>query len=94
MGAIDRNSRIVHHAVMNILEPVWMKIFTADTYSCIKLRGIHGAAKKMRSDLSDFDNTRYCLKIDIKKYYPSIDHDILKEIIRWSQSLTGFFFII
>ena len=74
--------RIVHHAVMNILEPVWMKIFTADTYSCIKLRGIHGAAKKMRSDLSDFDNTRYCLKIDIKKYYPSIDHDILKEIIR------------
>lgn len=74
--------RIVHHAIMNILEPVWMNIFTRDTYSCIKLRGIHGAARKIRSDLQDYQGTTYCLKIDIKKYYPSIDHDVLKAILR------------
>lgn len=33
--------RITHHAIMNVMESVWIKIFTRDTYSCIKERGIH-----------------------------------------------------
>lgn len=74
--------RIVHHAVMNILEPIWVSIFTSDTFSCIKGRGIHGCWKKVKDALRDVDNTTYCLKIDIKKYYPSINHDILKCLIR------------
>jgi len=74
--------RIVHHAVMNILEPLWVSVFTADSFSCIKKRGIHGAMKKVKQALMDVDNTLYCLKIDISKFYPSIDHDILKQIIR------------
>lgn len=75
--------RIVHHAIMNILEPIWMSVFTCDTYSCIKGRGIHAAAKKISRDLHyNQDNTKYCLKLDIRKYYPSIDHDALKHIIR------------
>ena len=43
--------RIVHHAIMNIMEPIWVKIFTADTYSCIKNRGIHALVKKLQRDL-------------------------------------------
>lgn len=75
--------RIVHHAVMNVMESIWVSSFTADTYSCIKNRGIHLAAKKVRRALKeDPDGTRYCLKIDIRKFYPSIDHEILKGIIR------------
>ena len=74
--------RIVHHAVMNILEPIWVSTFTSDTFSCIKGRGIHGCWKKVRKALKDEENTAYCLKIDIKKYYPSIDHNILKSLIR------------
>jgi retron-type reverse transcriptase len=75
--------RIVHHAVMNILEPVWVSVFTADTYSCIKERGIHATAKKIKRTLKENSkDTKYCLKIDIRKFYPSIDHDILKQIIR------------
>jgi len=35
--------RIVHHAVMHILEPIFVSMFTSDTFSCIKGRGIHGA---------------------------------------------------
>jgi retron-type reverse transcriptase len=75
--------RIVHHAVMNILEPIWVSIFNADTYSCIKARGIHAAAGKVKKALKEnLEATKYCLKIDIRKFYPSIDHDILKQILR------------
>lgn len=75
--------RIVHHAIMNVLEPIWVSIFTADTYSCIKNRGIHAAAKKVRQALKeDAESTTYCLKIDIRKFYPSIKHDVLKDIVR------------
>ncbi len=75
--------RIVHHAVMNVLEPIWIKLFTIDTYSCIKGRGIHLAAKKVKQCLiDDKEGTKYCLKLDVRKFYPSIDHDVLKEILR------------
>ena len=74
--------RIVHHAVMNVLEPIFVSIFTKDTYSCIKGRGIHGVVKNIRKALSDIEHSQYCLKLDIRKFYPSINHDILKSIIR------------
>lgn len=74
--------RIVHHAIMLVLEPIFVSIFTADTYSCIKGRGIHSAATKISKALKDVDHTTYCLKLDIKKFYPSIDHDILKSLLR------------
>lgn len=75
--------RIVHHAVMNVLEPIWVSIFTADTYSCIKNRGIHAAAKSLKQVLRDNpEGTTYCLKIDVRKFYPSIDHGVLKGLVR------------
>lgn len=75
--------RIVHHAIMNILEPIWVKIFIKNTYSCIKGKGIHAAVRDLKYALkSDGENTRYCLKLDIRKFYPSIDHGILKSVIR------------
>jgi hypothetical protein len=74
--------RIVHHAIMNILEPIWTSIFISNSYSCIKGRGIHGTLKHLKRDLHDYENTLYCLKLDIRKFYPSIKHDILKIIIR------------
>jgi RNA-directed DNA polymerase len=74
--------RILHHAVMNILEPVFVSCFTADTYSCIKQRGIHATANAVKKALCDVDGTTYCLKLDIKKFYPAVDHDILKALLR------------
>lgn len=78
----DDPDRILHHAIMNILEPIWVSVFTKDTYSCIKGRGIHGAMRNVKRAIKDRENARYCLKIDIRKFYPSIDHDVLKAIIR------------
>jgi RNA-directed DNA polymerase len=74
--------RIAHHAVMNILEPIFISIFIRDTYSCIKGRGIHACANAVKKALKDVDGTTYCLKLDIKKFYPSIDHAVLKQLIR------------
>lgn len=74
--------RITHHAVMNVLEPVFTACFTADTYSCIKGKGIHAAQRAVVKALKDRANTEYCLKLDIRKFYPSIDHDILKALLR------------
>lgn len=74
--------RIVHHAIMNIMEPIWISSFIKGTYSCIKNRGIHKALKDVKFALKDEANTKYCLKLDVRKFYPSIDHDILKQLIR------------
>lgn len=74
--------RIVHHAIMNVLEKIWISVLISHTYSCIKGRGIHGLLRHLKRDLKDFENTKYCLKMDIKKFYPSIDHEVMKVIVR------------
>lgn len=74
--------RIVHHCIMQVLEQIWKKTFIADTYSSIKDRGIHKGVTRIKKALLDIENTEYCLKMDVRKFYPSIDHDILKSIIR------------
>lgn len=74
--------RIAHHAIMRVLEPIFVATYTADTYSCIKKRGIHAASFAIRKALKDESETLYCLKLDVKKFYPSIDHDVLKALLR------------
>ena len=75
--------RIMHHALMNCLEPIWEKVFIYNSYACRKNKGIHAAVKDLKKVLRrDKEETKYCLKLDIKKFYPSINHDILKAIIR------------
>lgn len=75
--------RIVHHAIMNVLEPVWESVFTHNTFSCIKKRGIEGCSGYIGKIIKKYDGKPlYCLKIDIKKFYPSIVHDTLKRIVR------------
>ncbi len=76
--------RILHHAVMNVLEPIWYGVFTRNTYSCIKGRGIHGCARRVKEIIRKFENSErlYCLKLDIVKFYPNVDHTVMKAIIR------------
>ncbi|MDB0602334.1 RNA-directed DNA polymerase [Tenacibaculum maritimum] len=74
--------RITHHAIMNVLEPIFVSTFTDDTYSCIKNRGIHSLLNKLKNALKSKEETTYCLKLDIKKFYPNIDHAILKMLLR------------
>ncbi len=74
--------RIMHHALANIIEPILCNSLINDTYASIKGKGVHYGLKRIKKALRDTDNTKYCLKLDIKKYYPSINHEILKKLIR------------
>lgn len=75
--------RIAQWAIMNVLEPIWTNIFISHTYSCIRGRGIHKLVEDLKRELqNDSTGTKYCLKLDIRKFYPSINHDVLKSIIR------------
>lgn len=75
--------RVVHWAIMQVLEPIWTPQFTADTHACIKGRGMHSLLRKLREDLrNDPEGTTYCLKLDVRKFYPSIDHDKMKAVVR------------
>lgn len=75
--------RVVHWAIMQVLEPIWTPQFTADTHACIKGRGMHSLLRRLRADLNDDpEGTAYCLKLDVRKFYPSIDHGKMKAVVR------------
>lgn len=74
--------RIVHHAVMNIIQPIWDKVFIYDLYSSIPSKGLHAGNLRLRQFLKDKENTQYCLKFDIKSFYPSVNQDILFELVK------------
>ena len=75
---LPMRDRIVQHAIMVYLEPIFRETFILDTYSSIKTRGIHLGLKRVKRALKDKDY-KYCLKLDIRKCYPSLDQSILKE---------------
>lgn len=74
--------RVLHHAILNVLKPYFHNWFTSDTYANIDGRGVHLAIKKIHNALQNKPETLYCLKMDIKKFYPNIDHDILKKLLQ------------
>lgn len=75
--------RVVHWAIMLVVEPIWVANFTRDVYACVKGKGIHPCLKQLRRDMRDDpEGTAYCLKLDVRKFYPSIDHEILKQVVR------------
>jgi len=71
--------RIVQHALMNIIAPIWTALFIQETYACIEGRGLHAGSRKCMEYVR---GNRYCLQSDISKFYPSVNHEILKEIVR------------
>lgn len=69
---------------MRILEPIFENWFIKNTYSCIKNRGIHKMQNTIEHDLkTDVCGTKWCLKLDIRKFYPSINQDKLLQIISY-----------
>lgn len=75
--------RIVQWAIMQVIEPYLLKTLVPNTLSSIKKRGIHQGLNKVKYALKyDVINTKYCLKLDIRHYYPSINHEILKQKYR------------
>jgi retron-type reverse transcriptase len=78
ISAAPYRDRVVHHALCNIIEPIFDKTFIYDTYACRKGKGTHAAIDRY----SHFARkNRYVLKCDIRKYFQSIDHEILLNMV-------------
>jgi hypothetical protein len=73
--------RIVQHALMNVVEPIWESFFIDDSYACRVGKGIHAGSKRTMEYVRKVGRDGYCLKMDISKFYPSISHDILFKLI-------------
>jgi hypothetical protein len=75
--------RIAQWAVIQVIEPILIKNLITDTYSAIPKRGIHKGLGRLRGWINtDVFGTQYCLKIDARHYYQSINHEILKDKFR------------
>lgn len=79
ISAAPYRDRVVHHALMNILEPILERHFHPHSYACRKDKGTHAAADRLQGL---FRRYRYFAQFDIRKYFPSIDHEILKGAFR------------
>jgi retron-type reverse transcriptase len=75
ISAAPYRDRVVHHAIMNILEPILDSRFHPHSFACRKGKGTHAASRHLQTLLHRF---RYSLQFDIRKFFPSIDHEILK----------------
>ena len=73
--------RMIHHCIVQVMQPIWMNMLVRDTFATIPGRGIHDGANRVRNALNDLPKTTYCLKFDVRKFYPSVDHDALKDIL-------------
>jgi retron-type reverse transcriptase len=77
--------RVVHHALCNVTEPIFEQGFIYDSYACRNSRGVLAGVNRttrfMRRARRKWGRF-YCLKGDVSKFFPSIDHAVLKSIIR------------
>ncbi|MBM4387761.1 MAG: RNA-dependent DNA polymerase [Deltaproteobacteria bacterium] len=78
ISAAPFRDRIVHHALCNIIEPIFERSFINDSYACRKGKGTHKALGKFKEFSKD---NKFVLRGDINKFFPSIDHEVLLKII-------------
>jgi retron-type reverse transcriptase len=69
---------VVHHALTQVLEPIFEKRFSNHSYACRAGKGTHQALGQAKRGAAQFP---YVLKCDVRKYFDSIDHEILKTFL-------------
>jgi len=76
ISAAPFRDRIVHHALCNVIEPIFERTFIHDSYASRQGKGTHAAIRRYQQFAR---RNRYVLKCDIRKFFPSIDHTLLNE---------------
>ena len=79
IAAAPFRDRVVHHALLNLIEPPIDRRFIFDSYACRSGKGTHAAISRYQEWSRHY---AYALKMDIARYFPSIDHQRLKEKLR------------
>ena len=78
ISAAPFRDRVVHHALVNIIEPIFERKFIFDTYANRTGKGTHRALDRCTYFLR---RSKYVIPLDIRQFFPSIDHDVLLDII-------------
>ena len=79
ISAAPFRDRVVHHALCAVIGPIFERGFIADSYASLKGRGTHRAIARYETLR---DRSRFVLRADIFRYFPAIDHAILKRDLR------------
>lgn len=74
ISAAPYRDRVVHHALVGVLEPIWERCFIADSYASRKGKGTHAAMRRCQHFAR---RHRWAWKADVRQFFPSIDHEIL-----------------
>jgi retron-type reverse transcriptase len=78
ISAAPFRDRVVHHALCNVLEPIFERAFIGDSYASRRGKGTHAAVDRFTAFAR---RHRYVLQCDVSKYFPSIDHEVLKGLM-------------
>lgn len=78
ISAAPFRDRVVHHALVRQIEPIFEARFSRDSYACRKGKGTHAALNRCREFAQQY---RYVLQCDIVQFFPAIDHAILRNIL-------------
>jgi len=79
ISAAPYRDRVVHHAVCNVVMPLFENKMIGDLYSNRQGKGTHAAIRRCQHYCRRY---KYVLKCDIEKYFPSMDHAVLKSMVR------------
>lgn len=84
--ALPFYDRVIQHAIVNIIEPIFEKRFVFHSYACRKDKGAHAASDTLSRWLYNLQIKQgkkiYAIKADIHHYFQSIDHEVLKQEVR------------
>lgn len=78
ISAAPFRDRVVHHALTQLLEPIFERRFSKDSFACRRGMGTHRALAVARAGARRYP---WVLKCDIRKYFAAIDHEILKGML-------------
>lgn len=78
INAAPFRDRVVHHALMNMIEPLFERQFIFDSYANRKGKGTHAALDRCTYFLRQY---KYVMHLDVRQFFPSMDHEILISIL-------------
>ncbi len=84
ISAPSFKDRVVHRAIYNVIEPMFDKRYIYDSYACRSGKGAHKGANRAQGfirGVEECSGKAYVLKADVKHYFSSINHRILKDIV-------------
>jgi len=78
ISAAPVRDRVVHHALCNVIEPIWEARFIHDSYACRQGKGTHAALDRCTAFARRYP---YVLQADIVQFFPSVDHAVLEALL-------------